>query len=406
MDQKRRYAAAFLTESLGFAVGDVDAGSVPSQLVESIVGAVGGNAGATSELPALEHEIRDYGKELADSLLETRGFVLQKERWPGGARYSCCLTHDVDNLSRPLSHILARRQRFSTADILLAILRLRNLYDNISLVSRSEADRGLRSSFYLLSSNYDLRKKSRQLNRLQNEGWDVGLHGDFGTHDSREKMSEALSRFKVAIGINPIGVREHFLKFDFDQTWAIMDEAGFMYDSSVGNTDRLGFRLGLCTPFHPPDQDWNPRRILELPLSLMDTTLWGYMKANEEEGMKAVGKLKEAVADVNGLLTILWHTEAARMKGGRLYPAVLDSLPKDGCFIASGREIARWWTSRASPLILSERTYRIEDAPKGLTLRFKAKGGERLVAEGGMTSENQGVTTVSALGGPVSLEVR
>lgn len=405
MDPKRAYVSGFLAESLGLAAGEVDASSIPSDLVEKIAAAVKGEADAASEQPALEREIQAYGAELTKSLVETRGFVIQKERWPGGTKYSSCLTHDVDNLSRSLSHIISRRRRFSTVDLLLALLGLRNLYDNISLVSSLEESRRVRSSFYLLCHNYDLRKKSEQLNRLLRRGWDIGLHGDLDTHDSAEKMAEALSKFREATGISPKGVREHFLKFDYNLTWRIMEEAGFAYDSTVGNADRIGFRIGLCTPFHPPDQDWNPIGILELPLTIMDTTLWGYLREGEKEGLRDVERMKQSVAEVNGLFTILWHPEAARMKGGRLYPVILDGLVEDGCFIGSGSDIARWWSSRANSLVLEARTYRMGSAPEGLSLLFKAKGGEKLVVKGGMATEDRGTTTVRALGGPLSVEV-
>ncbi|MDV3276965.1 MAG: hypothetical protein LYZ69_00685 [Nitrososphaerales archaeon] len=405
MDSERTYAGKFLEESLGLAVGDIDAESVPSELVEGISSAMRGEATAASEEPLLERSIQEYGAVAIASIEEKRGHVLLKERWPGGARYASCLTHDVDNLSRPLSHIVRRRGRFTTSDFLLGMMGLRQLYDNISLVAGLESTRRLRSSFYLLTANYDLRRKSNQLNSLTRAGWDIGLHGDFGTHDSQSKMARALSDFHGATGIRPTGVREHFLKFDYGKTWGIMEELGFAYDTTVGNTDTLGFRLGLCTPFHPPDESWRPRRILELPLVLMDVTLWGYLKRTEEEGLGDFDRLKRHVAGVNGLFTILWHPEAARMKGGRIYPSLLDELLKDGCFIGSGRDITDWWSIRGRPLALEGNTYTMDDAPSGLVLRFKDKGGRKFAAEGGTVGVDGDPNAIKATGGPLRVRV-
>jgi peptidoglycan/xylan/chitin deacetylase (PgdA/CDA1 family) len=383
----------------------VDAGSVPSDLVEGICSAVRGDPGAATDTPALERRIRAYGEELTKSVVDSRGFSLWKERWPGGAAYAACLTHDVDNVSRPISHIIARRRRFSTADLLLALLGLKELYDNIAMFSELEGARGLHSSFYLLCFNYDLAAKSAQLNRLAERGWDVGIHGDFGTHDSGEKMAEALAKFKAATGISPVGIREHYLRFDYGLTWEIMEGAGLSYDTTVGNTDSLGYRVGLCTPFRPPDRDWKPRAILELPLTVMDATLWGYLRRSEPDGLRDLARMKEEVSGVKGLFTLLWHTEAARMKGGRLYPDILDGLVRDRCHVGSGAEISGWWKARAGRLSLQGKTYRMDDAPSGLVLRFKAKGGERIDCKGGMASEGGDGVSVKAAGGPLSVEV-
>src|SRR5208283_2040508 len=120
---------------------------------------------------------------------------------------------------------------------------------------------------------------------LHKKGWESGLHGDFGTHDSLEEMRKAVERLTEGIGLSPRGLREHYLRFDYAKSWQIMEESGFDYHTTVGTNDALGFKLGLATPFHPPDATWAPMRLLELPLSLMDTTLWGYLKKSEEEGM-------------------------------------------------------------------------------------------------------------------------
>ncbi|HUK75275.1 MAG TPA: hypothetical protein VLU99_05725, partial [Nitrososphaerales archaeon] len=247
------YVAAFLTDSLGLAQGALPPGQVPSDLAELLVAALSGREDSASDQPILEQKIQAFLGQFEEATLDRRGYLLRKARWPGGASYAACLTHDVDNLSRPMGHIVKIRGRFSAADFWLSLLGLRSLYDNLAYTAALEESRNLRSSFYFLSSNYDLSKISARVRRLSEGGWDMGLHGDFGTHDSAEKMAAAVAAFKEKTGLTPRGLREHFLQFDYAKTWGIIDAQGFEYDTSVGNRDRLGFRLGLCTPFHPPD---------------------------------------------------------------------------------------------------------------------------------------------------------
>jgi len=227
--------------------------------------------------------------------------------------------------------------------------------------------------------------------RIRGEGWDVGLHGDFGTHDSAEKMNEAMSRFATGLGFRPTGLREHYLRFDFAMSWQVMENAGFSYDTTVGTNDRLGFKLGLASPFHPPDGSWVPMNLLEVPLVLMDTTLWGYLKRSEEDGLADSMKIIAEVEGVEGLLTLLWHQEAVRMRGGRLYWRLLQEFKSRGCFVGSGAEVARWWRARSVPVIRDGKLIRLGgDPPKDLVLRLDlAEGLEPRVESGSVGGQGR-----------------
>jgi len=279
------YAAGFLEGSLGLASGTLSPDDVPGGLVEELASVLRGAPPKDSSTPSLESRTMELLASVERSALEQRGFFVRKARWPGAASFAVCLTHDVDNIERPMEHIMKVKDRFSRADFAMAKKGLISLYDNIELIGKKEGAEGFRSSFYLMSANYPLGKVRTAARRLHAKGWEVGLHGDFGTHDSEAEMKKAVERLTEGVGIRPRGLREHYLKFDFGKSWRVMEAAGFDYDSTVGNTDRLGFKLGLATPFHPPDERWRPMRLLELPLSLMDTTLWGYLKRSEEDGL-------------------------------------------------------------------------------------------------------------------------
>jgi hypothetical protein len=219
-------------------------------------------------------------------------------------------------------------------------------------------------------------------------------------------MRLAIANLNQAINVKPAGVREHYLHFDFGSTWKIMDDAGFIYDSTVGNTDKAGFRIGLCNPFHPPNEDWEPLKLLEIPLGLMDTTLWGYLKRSEREGLNDFLNLKKGVMEVGGLFTILWHPESFRMRGGRIYPKLLDMLVADGCFIGSGLDIARWWLRREAPLLREGKTFRMGDAAPGLVLGLKSKAGEAVKLAGGTLRTENGLQSIEALGGPLEVTLQ
>jgi len=384
------YVVGFLENSLGLADGALKPDQVSKDLVDELTSVLRGSPPGDTSTPALEMRVIGLLKTLERSSLETSGFFVRKARWPNAAHLAVCLTHDVDNIERPMDHILKLKDRFSKVDFARAMEGKLPLYDNLELIGKREGAEGFRSSFYLLASNYSLSKVRRAARRLHSKGWEIGLHGDFGTHDSEPEMMKALGRLTKGIGIRPRGLREHYLRFDYTKSWNVMERASFEYDTTVGNNDRLGFRLGLATPFHPPDSAWRPLSLLELPLSLMDTTLWGYLKKGEEEGFKDVMRLMSMVEEVEGLFTLLWHQEAVRMKGGRIYWRILRELSRrKRLFVGSGIEVARWWRAREVPLKITKGGRLITLAgrpPKGLTLILKTRPGMKVKVSSGSVS--------------------
>ena len=406
MSDTRAYVASMAEESLGLARGSLAPGSVPEELVAAVTSAVKGQAVPEDGAPVLEKKMLSLLAAVRGSSLSEEGFFVRKARWPDGAPFAVCLTHDVDNVSRSRGHLWKTRSRFSLGDLIGGLLGLVSPYDNVDLIASREGSRDFHSSFYYLTTNYQLVQVKPACDRVRGSGSEVGLHGDFGTHDSQAKMDEAVARFSGALGFRPTGLREHYLKFDFARSWEIFERSGFDYDTTVGTNDHLGFRLGLATPFHPPDASWSPMNLLELPLILMDTTLWGYLKRSEEEGFgDALGMMK-AVEEVEGLFTLLWHQEAVRMRGGRLYWRLLDEIARRGCFVGSGAEISAWWRARSLPLVKKGNLIRVEGQPPlGLVLRLSLAEGRNPRVSSGSLERDGGDFIVRPQGPDFALEV-
>jgi len=398
------YVSGFLEGSLGLASGSLRPGDVPRDLLDELTSVLRGAPPKDSATPSLETRIMEFLAALERSSLEEKGFFVRKARWPRAARFAVCLTHDVDNIERPREHIMKVKDRFRPADFQKWQKGLISLYDNIELIGEREGEDVFRSSFYLMSANYPLDKVRAAAQRLRAKGWEIGLHGDFGTHDSEAEMKKAVKGLTEGIGIRPRGLREHYLKFDFGKSWRVMEEAGFDYDTTVGNSDRLGFKLGLATPFHPPDGRWMPLRLLELPLILMDTTLWGYLKRTEEEGFDDVMNFMRMVEGVGGLFTLLWHQEAVRMRGGRIYWKILRALGhRRDVFVGSGADIAGWWRAREVELKVARGGRLITlgaRPPRGLTLILKIRAGTKVKATSGSVRKRGALESLVSPSGP------
>jgi hypothetical protein len=400
------YAVDFVRDSLGLVDDSLKAEDLPVGLVDDICTVTKGVTQQESSEPFIEKELLSFSAWLQESDLDRHRVHLRKARWPDGRQFGVCLTHDVDNVGRPLAHLWKTRDRFAAKDLVLGLLGLRSVYNNIALIARHEMERKVKSSFYFLTSNYPLEELRGSAEDLVSRGWDIGLHGDFGTHDSAEKMQQSMRAFEVSLGFRPKGIREHYLKFDFAKTWEILESQEFDYDSSVGMSDRLGFRLGLATPFHPPDKDWAKMRLLELPLTLMDTTLWGYLRLKEADGKAAFARMLSSVEAVGGLFTLLWHQEAVRMKGGRLYWTILDELAGRDCFIADGATVSKWWRSRSESRLIREASkYRANRWPPDLRLLAKLSDGVRINLTNCVVEKQGEMSLVRGLGPDFTVEV-
>jgi hypothetical protein len=371
-----------MEDNLGLVSGSVDASEIGS-MADEVASYLEGTRTESPD-PTLEKRLLSFLREMERSELEKQGYFVRKMKWPNGSPFAICLTHDVDNIERALGHVLKTRSRFKAGDLINDVVGIASLYDNVDEIAKREGGMGFRSSFYFLTSNYPLEEIATRIKKLRDKGWDIGLHGDFGTHDSPDKMREAVEVFSTELGFSPRGVREHFLKFSHGTTWEIMENAGFDYDTTVGLNDRLGFKLGLATPFHPPTKDWRPMRLLEIPLILMDTTLWGYLKRDETAGLNDIRGILSKVQEVGGLFTLLWHQEAVKMKGGRLYWTLLDEFRKIGCFVGSAAQVSDWWADRSIPLTSEGDTIRLSGIKdQRLTLQLKTSGEKKIEAIGG-----------------------
>ena len=86
---------------------------------------------------------------------------------------------------------------------------------------------------------------------------------------------------------------------------------GLSYDSTVGYSDAPGFRCGTCHPF--PVFDFvadRPLELVEVPLVVMETTLFSYMHLPAIQAQELILTLAERCREVGGVFTLLWHNSS------------------------------------------------------------------------------------------------
>ncbi len=260
-----------------------------------------------------------YRNVLAERL-EERRIPLSRVTWEGRP-WAVALTHDLDLLRKRRLGTLARavtrgdgrrreavRQALTSSDP-----RLRSL-DRIASFERA---RGVGATYFFKTPAarsrwdvpYDLGPAlRRRIAGLEADGFEIGLHPGYFAHDHAALMQEERDRLGAVIGAPLSSVRQHFLRFDPVVTPRLQQAAGFRLDSSLGFAEREGFRRGTCFPFRLFDPAANaPLGLWELPLAVMDTTLFTHRRLGADQAERAIRDLFAVTRRVGGCCVLLWH---------------------------------------------------------------------------------------------------
>jgi hypothetical protein len=232
---------------------------------------------------------------------------------------------------------------------------------NFGQITSMEQKYGFQSTFFLIAGRRnrrydppygsDLSVRIRLCEEILSRGAEVGLHGSFESYLSADTLSEEMAALQKHTTVS--GSRQHFLRLDAQYTFAALEQAGLLYDCSLGFSGELGFRSGFAGPHYPFSLTKNrPVPIFEIPLVMMDQSMWSSccrgMRA--DDAWKVMLSVLEPVRDHNGCVSVLWHNgffdEAAYPGYADLYHQLLIWLYENNGWGASGKQVFDWFTAR------------------------------------------------------------
>jgi hypothetical protein len=167
----------------------------------------------------------------------------------------------------------------------------------------------------------------------------------------RESLSDA-------VGIDITVTRQHYLHFDIGRTPEVQARSGLRVDSTLGFNRNIGFRAGTSLPFHHFDlANRETLDVLELPLVVQDGALFGRnaLELDHEMARRTIIKFTDTVAEVGGVLTLLFHPHSLADPGVRdLYRFSLEYAAGAGGWLASLGSIASWWKKREQRILAGD----------------------------------------------------
>jgi len=397
---RERYIVELLAEVAGVPSGDWlvvevrDGGGIGwdgrrltlgSDLVNSILEALDGRG--DPKRPLVDELALRFGDEVR-SALESRGLpFVSLWRWPEGRPFALFLSHDVDQVRRRDPVILARdvyrmgrdllRGRFRKAASVTRGWTGDDPYWNFESWMELEGKLGVRSTFFVMEGprwarygrRYDTRKLGPVLRELSEGGWEIGLHGSYYSCGDATRLKDEKDALEEIAGTRVLGNRQHYLRFIPEVSFRCYERAGFLYDSTLGYNEVVGYRAGTSLPFRPYDPERGRMEVLELPLGIQDVAV--------EETEEAFG-LAERVREGGGMLSLLWHQSA--FYRSPLYEELIRWAQACGAWIAKGEEIALWWRAREKVRVRAiweppELHLELSEVPEGLVLSVAMPGG-------------------------------
>ena len=245
------------------------------------------------------------------------------------------LTHDIDllryfspkKIAYRWAQILGlrkcntdkKRLTKDTVSSTLKLLKVKNMdnpYWSFSKIINTENYYGYKSTWFFLpnantifDADYkieddDVIKIMNQLAKMNN---DIGVHCSLSTNNADEIKRELIRIKNVCNSCSNIS-RAHFLRYNMDNSPSEYSKAGIEVDCSYGFSMNEGFRNSYCFPFFPFDhENQKISNIIEIPLTMMDTTILTHKKVNYDDIYTIVEILLEEVRKFGGVFSLLWH---------------------------------------------------------------------------------------------------
>lgn len=298
-------------------------------------------------------------------------------RWPGGARFAACLSHDVDRIvscpwrerlrqAMRLRHLTPgqrARLHLAAGRFLLGALVGQSDPAPFDQYLEMESRHGFHSTFFVLPEQAREVSFFDNLYRyadpvffrgtrvsfleavrvVQALGWEIGLHGSYHSGGDADELRRQKAQVEALVARPVTSVRQHFLRFDAHVTPAHLAAAGFSVDSTLGYAKTIGCRAGMAFPYVWPDTE-----LLEVPLTMQDVGLlfFSEIKNDLPIALARARALIRRIADAGGVVSLSWHIHPMSPGAYVCYAQLLEYVAELGGWGCTVGQLDAWWRMR------------------------------------------------------------
>ena len=252
-----------------------------------------------------------------------KGFIWEKDK-----KFAVSISHDIDYweywsdkfLQKTFEYNLKRLKKHPINALYKLIFHFvdkiifkQNTRKRNKKLFRNEKKMSIRPTCFFLSKEdfEDERQNyfSQNIKKIKKMNTTVGLHASMEAAYNLDILKNEIEIFNKS-GIKVKGVRFHYLGFNYQTTFRNLEYLGITFDSTLGFWENIGFRAGISFPFYPYNlQENRPFRVLEIPLIVMDMTMFSKksMNLSPNTAKKKLRNLIDNTRKSNGHISILFH---------------------------------------------------------------------------------------------------
>jgi len=293
------------------------------------------------EKKAIVHE---YTEIIWKLLINLNSSLIRKSR-----KFELVLTHDIDHLFfwknykfffTRLKKCLFKYKNFKQASkeiysyISVQFKLKKDPYDKIDFLMDMSEELNIKSVFYFLvgqkcSKDFDsdLKKLTVPLEKIKKREHIIALHPSYLSSDNSKFIEDEKKLLQKMAKCEIYFSRQHYLRFNIPQTFSYLEKIGIKYDSSLGFTDRVGFRSGCCYPYKL--FDFIQKKSLNLqehPLIAMDGAI---IEMDREKAKKEILAIMKEVQRYNGNMVLLWHNSSFEVNNWEKFYGLYEEILKE-----------------------------------------------------------------------------
>lgn len=267
--------------------------------------------------------------------------------YPEKKKFIICLTHDIDVINYSKLKMTKDFLRSLSKIEFKKFEQLRNFKKIIEIEKKYSA----KSTFFFAALNkwdfefnYRIEELRNDVRYIVENGFEIGLHGGYDTFNNIDKVKEEKNRLEDICLREILGYRNHYLRFKIPDSWEMLKRAGFEYDSTIGYHNCVGFKNGMSHPFKPYNLNKdNFIDIFEIPLNVMDETLFSHMCLNLDSAWKIVKSLIDETEKSKGVLTLLWHNTNFYGNMLEFYERILEYSKEKNAWITGCEDVWKFF---------------------------------------------------------------